>query len=291
MVRQDGSSDADDLLKQITGPAALWHVSLAGTQLLGISGTTQASEGERRYLGFDNKLQLGASEIHFGYTGDDRNGTAAEALVSHAFGPLKISLSQTLNWGFESAWTGSGPTQAAHMTESWASGAVGSMPLGLGLRETTRRDGKRATELRSFQMTTVTGITLMNTTSTALTQGGSGSSSGSLMAMSSWRSLYSFGEVDYGGTRFGATAARLSLGFPAGRSWNLYADADQPLAGGRPSLDIGATRSIGAFLVGPFAGADMRSATIGLRLWLPLSADERSTSWFGPYYRDQKIAR
>ena len=97
--------------------------------------------------------------------------------------------------------------------------------------------------------------------------------------MGTWRSLYYFGEVDYGGPRLGPTTARLSLAFPAGRKWNLYADVDQPLAGGRNSLDIGGSRSLGGFLLGPFPNGDAHSATVGLRLWLPLGAGERSTPW------------
>ena len=238
-------------------------------------------------MALQSGLRVGGGDVNLTYAGDDRDGTAIEALLSHGLGPVKLSLSQTFNWGFESGWTGHGTAQAAQMTEGGISGMLGPVPAGLGLRETLRRDGTRGTDLRSFRMTTIGSITLMDTTTTSVTPPTAGRTSGSVMAMGQWSSTSYLAELDYGGERLAPTATRVSLSLPVAKDWDAYVEVNQPLLYGRTSLDIGASRNIGGFLVGPFATSDTRAATIGLRLWMPLAPTERSSPWLGPYYRNR----
>lgn len=288
-VRQNGGGEEDGLLKQMRGPAALWGFAEDGGRVSALAGTMQAGAGERRYLALRDELPLAGGKARFTYTSDDRDGAAAEARFSHALGPVDLNFSQTINRGFESAWTGQGAGEAAQITDGSVSGALGGVLAGLGLRETLRRGG-RATELHTYQMVKLDSLTLMHVAATVLTAPGAPRTSGSVMAMGQFRTVSYVAELDYGGARsWQPSAARLSVDMPLGRSWDFYAEADQPLPRGAGTIDIGASLSLGGFEFGPFAALGRGGTMLGIRLWLPLYPAERAHAWLGPYYDGRRM--
>lgn len=288
-MRQSGGVGAEKgLLSRLRGPAAVLDVkSRDGETFRSLAGAMEGGPGGKQqgYIGATGNRSLLGFGLAFNYVADERGGSATEARVERALGPLKLGLSQTWNDDFESEWTGYGDGRALDITEGSVEFAPHyRLPLAFAVRETTRVDGSRATEFRTVQTLMLGAGMIVNSTSTEALAAGGGATSGSILYYGPAGPVQLTVGVDYGGVYgYRPGVARFGVEKSLEHSWSMYGYGERVLEDGTSRFDVGAVRRLAGFNLSAFAGGanDGGGAYAGLRVTVPLSSEPREDRWLG----------
>jgi hypothetical protein len=292
-VRQGGGGEDAGLLNGISGPAALFALSpTEAAQFRNIAGVRTAPSGgaQQGYLAGVGRLAISErTTLRVNYIGDAYDGTnpggaAGEARLSTRISDFTLGLSETINHGFESAWTGYGKSQALNASDAWASWNVFSnFSVGSGLRRALRLDGTETTELNLSQSLGLGGGWISNSTQTGLDH--DGGTTGSLSYSNRIFGSYGLNAgIDYqSGTRFQATGAYVGTQGPISNKWSMYATASQPLSTPSPArFDGGITGDFHGLTTTAYGGVAMDgTGYIGVSLRVPLSPSPQRDRWLG----------